>query len=378
MEKKMKVTLSKADINTVVHRSQGAIADKTLAYMGMKTEGNQLHFVIADRIIVVFNTIDCSTEIEGTCFVPARLFSDLVRELPEGVVLLEKKDTFLHVIAGKNQEFRMKLPVVDNKGWQERPQISQENSAAIPSDKLHYLIDQVQFCISTESPRNFGMVGYFHKPESNKLRIVGSDGFRLSYADFFWDIPTGFLNSGITLSKRALTELQKMCSEGFAHVQVAISDDLSTLMASVPHYEIFIRTSAVQYPNYQGVLPKETQASVEVPKLYFQSVAKRVLLAADKSRALQLSFSDSSLTLKARTVGSSEGRESIALEDYKGPNRDLSLNGRYLCDVFSTVTSSKVRLNFKTEEDPFVVIPKEEPEGCHSLHVLVPIRESKQ
>jgi len=55
---------------------------------------------------------------------------------------------------------------------------------------------------------------------------------------------------------------------------------------------------------------------VKVQRPYLQNVAKRVLLASDKTRALQLCFSDYSLTLRSRTLGTSEGQESISLADY--------------------------------------------------------------
>ena len=132
----------------------------------------------------------------------------------------------------------------------------------------------------------------------------------------------------------------------------------------------------MKYPNYLGVLPGFDLTPVKVSRPYLQSVTKRVLLAADKTRAIRLCFSDSSLTLRSRTIGSSEGKENIDLEEYQGGQRELAVNGKFLTDVFSTIGSDEIVLNFRTEDDPIVVIPKKEPESCHSMHVLVPIRES--
>ena len=296
----MKVLLSKNDLVTAVIRSQGAVSEKVLAHVGLKSENSQLRIVVS------------------------------------------------------------------------------ANSNQISSKKFSYMVEQIQFCVSTESPRPFALVALLHKPEKNKVRLVGSDGYRLSYAEMDGEFSSSFLTTGITLSKRALVELLKMCNEGFEYVHFCISEDLTTFMASVPDYEIFIRPSSVQYPNYQGVLPKGTLSVVDIPKNYIQSVAKRVLLAADRSRALHLSFVDDTLTVKARTVGSSEGSEKIVLENYNGPLREFSLNGKYLYDVFSAMTSNNIQLNFKSGEEPFVVVPKEEPEFCQSMHILVPIKENRE
>ena len=74
-------------------------------------------------------------------------------------------------------------------------------------------------------------------------------------------------------------------------------------------------------------------------------------------------------------MGSSEGKESIEVPCYKGDKRELTVNGRFLTDVFSTVQSEDLSLQFRNETDPVVVMPKDEPYSCHSLHVLVPIRK---
>ena len=374
----MKALLSKNDLVTAVIRSQGAVSEKVLAHVGLKTENNQLRMAVSDRVLSIYSRVLCEIPMEGECFVPARIFTDVFKELPEGLVTLEKIDPFLWVTAGKNNEFKMKIPLVENKAWIEPPVLQTANSGLLSSQKFSYLVEQIQFCISTESPRPFALVALLHKPEKNKIRLVGSDGYRLSYAEMDGEFPSSFLTTGITLSKRALVELLKMCNEGFEHVNFSISEDMTTFMASVPNYEIFIRPSSVQYPNYQGVLPKGSLSMVGIPKTYIQSVAKRVLLAADKSRALHLSFADDTLTVKARTVGSSEGTEKIALESYNGPLREFSLNGKYLYDVFSAITSNTIQLHFKSGEEPFVVVPDEEPEFCQSMHILVPIKESRE
>ena len=103
-----------------------------------------------------------------------------------------------------------------------------------------------------------------------------------------------------------------------------------------------------------------------------------MLLAADKSRALQLSFSDSSLTLNSKTMGSSEGRETVPLVDYHGPRFDIAVNGKFLTDIFTTTESNDLTLHFNQDsnEDPIVNVPRQEPSDCRSKHVLVPIKQN--
>lgn len=375
----MKIQIAKNLLSTATNRVQGAITERSLAQIGLNTSGdNQLQIAATDRVLAVYSRFECEVLQRGTVFVPARLFSDVVKELPDGPVRLELKGSSLVIIAGSGSEFTMKLPVIEDIVWRDAPQLDTDNVAELPAGRLNYMIDQVQFCVAHDSPRNYGTVGFLHKPNQETCRLVGTDGFRLSYCEIQVPMPDGFLDNGVCLSKRALSELQRMCSEGFEKIRLKVAPDDSTLVAEVSDYQVFMRLSKVKYPNYMGVLPTKKMAGVLVSRPHLQHVAKRVLLAADKSRALQLSFSESSLTLNSKTMGSSEGRETVLLEDYHGPRFDIAVNGKFLTDVFATTESDNLILHFNQEsnEDPVVIVPRTEPSECRSKHVLVPIKQN--
>lgn len=373
----MKLKIAKSQLSSATARVQGAVSDRTLAQIGIKAASDMVHFSATDRVLAVYCNFPCKVDAAGMVFVPAKLFSDVVKELPDTEVELKLSGSQLVITAGKANEFVMKLPTIDEASWRDAPALKTENSAEIPAKKLAYMIDQVQFCVAQDSPRNYGTVAYVHKPDGETCRMVGTDGFRLSYCEINTPMPDSFLHNGVCLSKRAIAEIQRMCSEQFEKVSIAISEDETTLLASVPDYQVFIRLSSVKYPNYMGVLPKKNSSSVLIGRDHLQTVARRVLLAADKSRALQLCFSDSSLTLNSKTTGSSEGRETIPLSEYHGPKFDVAVNGKFLTDIFSTTNSDNLTLHFNQEnnEDPIMVVPRSEPTECRSKHVLVPIKQ---
>lgn len=375
----MKVCIPKNLLAAAIGRVQGAVAEKNLGHIGMRAEGNILNLIAADRLIAIYCDLECEVKEKGTVFIPAKFFSDVVKELPAGTATLRAEESWLVVTAGEKDEFTIKLPLNGELKWVEAPKFESEtrSTAFIPSTKFLYMIEQVQFCVAQESPRSYGTVGYLHKVADHTLRLVGTDGFRLSYCDVSFDAPEEFLLNGVCISRRALGELLRMCQEGFEKVELSIADDNSTLRAQVEGYCIYILLSAIKYPHYQGVVPKEQPAHVEVSRPMLQSVAKRVLLAAGKTKALKMHFSKNLLTLSSKNVGNSEGREKIDLDTYAGPDCDLAVNGKFLSDVFTTTKSDQLQIQFKNEEDPVVVVPSQEPNECLSRHILVPIRESE-
>lgn len=374
----MKIQISKQLLTLAINRVQGAISDRSQAQIGLRGMDNVLEVTAADSVMAVYCTPQCEVIQAGMAFVPARLFTDMARELPDGVVKMELEGATIRITAGANEEFTMKIPVQDNATWRTAPKFNSRNAAEIPANRLAYLIEQVQFCVTPECPRVYGSVAYLHRPSPGTFRLVGTDGFRLSYCELQAELPEEFLRNGISLSKRGVTELHRMCDEGFPSLRLSISEDETTLVAEVPDYWIFLRLSQVKYPNYLGVVPSHPMTGVMVSRNHLQNVAKRVLIAADKSRALQLCFSESSLTLNSKTMGSSEGRERVPLADYHGPQYDIAVNGKFLTDIFTTTESNDLTLHFnqQSNEDPIVIVPKQEPSDCRSRHVLVPIKQT--
>jgi DNA polymerase-3 subunit beta len=372
----MKIKVHKNLLHTATQRLIGVLLDKNLGQIGLRTHEGKLVIAAMDRILAVYNDINCEILNEGVVFVSGKLFTDVVKELPEGNVNITTENNFLLIEAGANNEYKMKLPIIEGASWKEPSFVFSKNCSPVNASKLAYMIDQVQHCVQHESARNYGTVGYLHRSEKGKLRLVGTDGFRLSFCEIEGEFSEGFLEEGICLSKRALNELAKMANEGFENVQLAISDDQTTIMASVENYKLFSRLSTVKYPKYQGVLPTANLHPIELTKNLIQAMTKRVMLAADKTNALQLSFADNSLTLSSKTLGSSESSESLNLKDFKGARTEFSVNGKFLNEVFSHTSADAVTIQFKNEEHPFVIIPRDEPKNCHSMHVLVPIRET--
>ena len=375
----MHFTCNKSALAAMIVRVQGALTEKSFAKIGLKCENNLLRIAASDRILSIFSQAECTVEHAGTSHVPARLFCDVVRELPEGDVQVRLDHSQVVVTAGRDDAFLMKLPTLDDAVWEDPPSIDFHPPIDIAPQAMKYMIDQVQFCISADSQRNYGSVAYLHMTDDSHLRIVGTDGFRLSYCDTPLSSQAEALPKGVCVSKRALGELAKMCDEGVQAslpVNVCVSSDLGTLAASMRNYELFIQLSAVRFPDYQGVVPRSQPFALKVPKQGMQAVVKRVLLAADKNRALHLSFGDKTLTLSSRTMGSSEGRERVNIEDYRGPAGRFSVNGKFLFDALTTTSSNEVNIHFDGEDKPVVLVPDKEISGFTSRHVLVPIKEN--
>ncbi len=376
-EYKMHVKFNRNSFQRAIAHLQGPLSDKNVGHIGLKAENNQLILAASDKVLTIICEVEATVFKEGIAFLPGKLLTEIARELPPGDISLESKDSSVIVTAGDKSHFTMKLPQIQNLAWPSVERPTHLNTAIVSSERIKYMIEQVQFTITTDSPHPYGGVGYLHRPQADVLRLVGTDGFRLSYCEVnLENLPTEFLKAGLCLSKKAITEIHKICAEGFDTVSFSISEDQKTLITEVPGYFVYHRLLKVNYPNYQGVIPVNQQQTISLPRMSLQSMARRVLLAADRSKALHLKFEYEQLTLASQTAGESEGQETINLEGYTGPNCNLSLNGRYLDDIVSITGSTQLVIGFSGEDQPIMIAPAVEPISCKSKHVLVPMKEA--
>jgi DNA polymerase-3 subunit beta len=139
---------------------------------------------------------------------------------------------------------------------------------------------------------------------------------------------------------------------------------------------MFVWLVSMAYPQYADVIPKNMDARVCLPREICQAMARRILLAADeKTKAIRLHLTPKKLTMSAHSIQAaraSEAEEDLAIE-YQGPEFSVFVNGKFWLDVMAVVDGSHFEMGLGQEEEPLVLVPQGEPEGCSSTHVLVPV-----
>lgn len=373
----MQLVIDKSFLQTATSRLTGAISERGLANIFLQVT-DRAEISASDMMFSVVSYFDSEVIQKGRCFVPAKLFCDIVKELPNGQVKILTDTNFMTLIGGALDEFQMKIPLIDEVTAHEPAKYTPTQTSSLLADQLNYMIEQVQFSIQQNSTRNFGTVVKFHAPKPKLLRMVGCDGFRLSYCEVAGEELPKFLKEGVCLSKRCLQELARMGHEGFEQINISISEDKTTLIAQVPDYSIYMRLSSIDYPAYEKVFPEIKTEGVKFSRSYMLGAVRRVLLASDKNNALSFEFEPNRLTVKSRNMGKFEGKEVIALDDYNAGNTAISVNGKYVIEILNAMKSDEFKLYFVNSETPVLIKPVEEPKSCDSLHVLVPIEDSAQ
>ena len=369
----MKIQIAKQLLNNAASKIQASLSEKKLAQVAMKTSDNRLTLAANDWAVSLYHHLECEVLERGECFVPSALFANIVKELPDGSVQLERSNTGLLVTTGNSFSFR--LPLIKDGSWSEPHTIDEQEELELNTKDFGYLLEQVLPSVRSDASRAYGTVGYFHKPTDGQLRLIGTDGSKLSYCEMMVEGESP-IPDGVCLEKRSLVELGKICNDDHEKIGIAVIKNKTLLAATTASRQMFIRVSEIDFPNYCEALPGESRYKAIIDRRQLQGAMKRVLLATDSSHTLRVSFSNGKLEVSASNDSSSESREVLAVDTSLKEAVKLDLNGKYILEFLATISSDSISAGFQDIDHPIVVVPQDEMPNCKSKHVLLPIKES--
>jgi DNA polymerase-3 subunit beta len=125
------------------------------------------------------------------------------------------------------------------------------------------------------------------------------------------------------------------------------------------------------FPDYEVVIPKNTQNKAIVNRQAFSDVLKRVaLLATDRFQGVALEFKEGLLEVQSQNPELGKASESLEM-DYDGETLKVGFNAKYFLDICNAMKSEEISLAFIDEQNPCLV-SGEGDEGY--LSVVMPMR----
>jgi DNA polymerase-3 subunit beta len=314
-------------------------------------------------------------ELAGNVVVPGAITVDgthlfqISRSLPDSTV---------HLKLGKQQ----RMEVESGSAWfkvhglpaEDYPPIThfdEGEGISLKSKDLRWMIERCAFAIAGEDNR-YGINGahleVVDEGAGPKLRMVATDGHRLSYAavDFEGDFS---MPDRMLLPRKALSELKKLCDNSDTLIKISFGENGA--LVTLPTARFFFRLIDGEFPDYRQVVPTSFQRQARISRDVLVDALKRVgLLASDRTRPVRFAFDDSSLTVSTQNVDIGESREELPLE-LDGGALELGFNARYFLDVLAVIDSDQIVIELGDNLSPAIV---RAPEDTESVFVIMPMR----
>ena len=361
----MKVKLSKEDLLQGIQTVQNIVSPKVtlpiLSNMLVETKKDTLRFYTTDLDIGISCEIPVTIVEDGAVTIPAKRFSDIVREFPSGEILIHARK--INQIDSVGQNCRMKLFGLPKEEFPKFPEFKDKEAVKVKQADLKEMFRMTTFAVSHEESR-YVLNGILVEVTKNVLRLVATDGRRLAKIERPLSNPVAKEVSFI-LPVKAVAEVNRnLKDEG----ELLFVPGASQVMFDINGVLIATRIIEGDFPNYSQVIPREVTTKIKVNTQEFLAAIRRAnLLATSEFQAVKFEVFKDKLVVSKATPDVGESREELPAE-YSGSEMIVGFNPQYMMDVLKNIADEVLYLELGGQDKP-CVIRKE-----NYLYLALPMR----
>ena len=310
--------------------------------------------------------IEADVSDPGECVLPARLFGDIIRRLPEGQVTVVVDENYKVSIRSGYASFTISAENADD--YPELPDVGDGKSIRIPQKAMKELINGTIFAVSENQGRPIH-TGVKFEVEGQKVSAVAVDGFRLARRSYHCESDTGRTLSFV-VPAQSLKEVEKILQDedGF----VAFTLGTKHILFQIGSATLICRLLDGDFLDWRKVVPTDCPIKLVVHVSDLASSIERVgLVVSEKYKSpVRCLFSNQELQLKTNTtIGVAEDKCSIAGD---GKDLEIGFNVRYLADALRVIPSEEVCLELTNNLSPIVMTPVEDKHDF--AYMVLPVR----
>ncbi len=327
-----------------------------------------------DLELSINTEIEAQIEEHGKIVIKHELIEEFLKQISDERIALIEYDGML-VIKTSSTDANFSLYSAENYPIQSKLEYGVEY--IFSKEKLLNYIENVKISASTDV-ENLAVNCIRLEIEENKLKLISSDSYRLTYIeeeleenqrnkeDLIVSIPLKTIDG--------LIKIMKLMEES----EIMLKSDGSKVYFKFSNVEILTRTIDLQFPDYKSILNNSKHdKKVLLNTKDFLSILKRASLFVKENKEFKngatFRFENNKLTLKGTNDNARIKEEIITIQE--GENLKISLNVRFLIDYISTIQGKVTVLELLNEKSSVIIKDESNP---NSLYFTMPmsLRES--
>ena len=327
-----------------------------------------------DLELSINTEIEAQIEEHGKIVIKHELIEEFLKQISDEKIALIEDDGML-VIKTSSTDANFSLYSAENYPIQSKLEYGVEY--IFSKEKLLNYIENVKISASTDI-ENLAVNCIRLEIEENKLKLISSDSYRLTYIeeeleenqrnkeDLIVSIPLKTIDG--------LIKIMKLMEES----EIMLKSDGSKVYFKFSNVEILTRTIDLQFPDYKSILNNSKHdKKVLLNTKDFLSILKRASLFVKENKEFKngatFRFENNKLTLKGTNDNARIKEEIITIQE--GENLKISLNVRFLIDYISTIQGKVTVLELLNEKSSVIIKDESNP---NSLYFTMPmsLRES--
>lgn len=367
----MQIRAKREEFLNALYWSQSTVERRNtmpiLANVLVETQGNRIRLTGTDLEVSVRASLNGEILTSGSVTVDARKLYEIVRELSEEFIDLKRLDNDRVEIQSGKSVFKMvgldarEFPAFVSSGEAERKEC--------PAPALKEMIDKTIFSVSTDETRSNLNGALLHEMDDNRVRMVTTDGHRLSLVQR--EIGPLGVAKGVIIPRKGLAELRRLLEDPAGDtVSLGFTDNMVFVWKG--DVEMSIRLIDGEFPDYDKVIPADNKNRADVVQsTLFRALRRVSLLSSDRFRGVRVEFSGGTIGISANNPDLGEAAEEVDAE-YQGNRIVIGYNAQYLLEILNVMEQDDhVEMGLMDDESPTVV----RRGGDDSLlYVVMPMR----
>jgi DNA polymerase-3 subunit beta len=307
----------------------------------------------------------------------ARKLFEIVRETEGEKVTIKALDNDWFELRCGRARFKMMgldprsfpaMPSPDGKSAEQQPAAAR-GELRIPAAELASMIDKTIFAVSPDEAR-YNLSGvYVVAPETGTVRMVATDGHRLSVID---RVAAGFsMTGGVIIPRKGLAELRKLLDQADDNeAQLVLDGQLAWLRRGAT--ELSMRLVEGEFPDYKGVIPGQSRYHINVGRDTLLNAMRRAsIFSNERYHGVKLAFADGTLTVSSTSPDLGEASETLDVA-FNGAEFSIGFNALYIQQVLSVIPSDSEAVLGLSDEVTAGIITT--PSDSEYQYIVMPMR----
>ena len=363
----MKIICTKSDLVHAVSIVSKAVSNNTtlpiLKCILIEASTGNIKLTANDMELGIETTIDGQIHQPGKIAIEAKLFSEIVRKLPDNDITIETDDQYKATITCEKACFQ--IMGQEGEEFPSLPEIEKNQSITLSQFSLKEVIRQTIFSISDNENTKL-MTGELFEVKGNLLTVTALDGHRIAMRKA--ELKETFDNIKVIVPGKTLNEISKILS-GDTESDIRIFFENNLIAFEFDHTVVVSRLIDGDYFKVEQMISSNFDTIIKVNKKEFLDCIDRstLLVKEGDKKPIIINITENELELKISSFLGSMN-EHIAIEK-NGKDIMIGFNPKFLMDALKVIDEENVDIYLVNSKAPCVI--KNEDETY--IYLILPV-----
>lgn len=363
----MKLICSKSNLLHGVNIVSKAVPTRTtmaiLECILIDASANEIKLTANDMELGIETKIEGEIAERGVIALDAKIFSEIVRKLPDSDVTIKTDASFKTTITCEKAKFNIVGKSGDDFSY--IPYIERNEPIVMSQFTLKEVIRQTIFSIA-DNDNNKLMTGELFEIEENDLKVVSLDGHRISIRNI--ELKNNYSHKKVVVPGKTLQEVSKILP-GSAEDEVSIFLTDNHIVFEFENTTVVSRLIEGEYFKIEQMLSSDYETKVKINKRELLDCIDRATLLVKEGdkKPIIMNITDGTMELKINSfIGSMNEDIDIAKE---GKDILIGFNPKFFIDALRVIDEEEVTLYMVNPKAPCFI---KDDEGTF-IYLILPV-----